>query len=110
AGSTWTQRGNIRGPQGIQGPKGDKGDDGLTPELRKGQDAIEWRYQGETRWNPLIPLADITGPQGPMGPPGPNNAIRARYVHVGDGIYQLVEGDLDFEQEINPERDGVRII
>src|SRR5690606_17341038 len=48
----------------ARGPKGNKGDEGLTPELRKGQDVIEWRYQGTATWTPLIPLVDITGPQG----------------------------------------------
>lgn len=63
--STWTLRGNLKGP------KGDSGDNGLTPELRRGVDAIEWRYQGAPNWSPLVPLVDIAGPQGPEGPQGP---------------------------------------
>jgi len=61
----------AQGPQGPQGPKGDPGDNGLTPELRKGIEAIEWKYQGTTNWTPLVSLTDITGPQGPQGPQGP---------------------------------------
>lgn len=87
----------------ARGPKGDKGDDGRTPELRQGHDAIEWRYQGDINWTPLVPLIDITGP------PGSNNAIRAGYAYTGGGTYQIIDGDDDFEPEVFPEGDSVRI-
>lgn len=68
-GNWWVGRTDTGHP--ATGPKGDKGDDGLTPELRKGLEAIEWRYPGDDKWTTLVPLVDITGPQGPEGPQGP---------------------------------------
>lgn len=48
--------------------------DGREIELRKGTTAIEWRYIGDTTWQTLVPLADITGPQGPQGARGATGA------------------------------------
>src|SRR5690606_4488766 len=104
--STWTLRGSLKGP------KGDSGDNGLTPELRRGVDAIEWRYQGAPNWSPLVPLVDITGPQGPEGPqgpkgdkgdkgdPGPNYLITAVYTFDGAEKYLKVYGHTDFYPEV----------
>ncbi len=53
---------------------GGTGTDGREIELRKGTTAIEWRYVGDTTWQTLVPLADITGPQGPQGARGATGA------------------------------------
>ena len=53
---------------------GGTGTDGREIELRKGTTAIEWRYIGDTTWQTLVPLADITGPQGPQGARGATGA------------------------------------
>ena len=53
---------------------GGTGADGREIELRKGTTAIEWRYVGDTTWQTLVPLADITGPQGPQGARGATGA------------------------------------
>ena len=49
---------------------GGTGADGREIELRKGTTAIEWRYVGDTTWQTLVLLADITGPQGARGATG----------------------------------------
>src|SRR5690606_29415864 len=100
--STWTLRGSLKGP------KGDSGDNGLAPELRRGVDAIEWRYQGSPSWSPLVPLVDITGPQGPKGDPGEDgtkwhlgeSAPSGSLGKVGDLF--LVSTTGDYYEKIDP--------
>ena len=46
------------------------GQDGREIEIERQGDYIVWRYVGETAWNNLISVADITGPQGPQGEKG----------------------------------------
>lgn len=59
---------------------GSGGSDAREVELRKSDTALQWRYTGDSEWNDLISLAEITGPQGeqgiqgirgPQGPTGP---------------------------------------
>ena len=47
------------------------GSDAREIELQKSSTAIQWRYVGDEKWNELISLAEITGPQGEQGIPGP---------------------------------------
>lgn len=46
------------------------GGDGREIELGKVGDYLVWRYVGDSSWNNLIAIADITGPQGPKGEKG----------------------------------------
>lgn len=41
--------------------------DGKTVALRRGADAVEWQYQGDTGWQVLIPLSDLKGAKGDTG-------------------------------------------
>lgn len=36
-----------------------KGDPGETPEFRKGETGVEWKYQSESEWNTLIPFSEL---------------------------------------------------
>lgn len=47
------------------------GSDAREIELRKSSTALQWRYTGDSEWNDLISLAEITGPQGEQGVQGP---------------------------------------
>lgn len=47
------------------------GSDAREVELRKSDTALQWRYTGDSEWNDLISLAEITGPQGEQGVQGP---------------------------------------
>src|SRR5690606_35169097 len=70
------------GPPGEAGAKGDPGEpgpagadgqdgaDGREVELQKSATHIQWRYEGESAWTDLVPLADLEGPQGPAGNDG----------------------------------------
>lgn len=49
---------------------GATGEDGREIELDKVGDYLVWRYVGDSSWNNLIAIADITGPQGPQGEKG----------------------------------------
>jgi hypothetical protein len=72
-----------RGPQGEQGPTGDQGPpgaDGREVEFDADAEAIRWRY-ADGAWEPLVPLADLVGPEGETGPPG----------EVGPGLVILGE-------------------
>lgn len=42
----------------------DKLSSGQPTEMRRTGDMVEWRHVGEIDWQPMIPLADITGPPG----------------------------------------------
>lgn len=46
------------------------GSDAREIELQKSDTALQWRYAGDSEWNELISLAEITGPQGEQGIPG----------------------------------------
>lgn len=46
------------------------GSDAREIELQKSDAALQWRYTGDSEWNDLISLAEITGPQGEQGIPG----------------------------------------
>lgn len=90
--TTWTLRGNLKGPQGaqgIQGVKGDKGDTGLTgatgPKGDTGAQGIQGPQgaqgiqgvKGDTgATGPQGPKGDtgLTGATGPQGPTGPTGA------------------------------------
>ena len=50
---------------------GSGGSDAREVELRKSDTALQWRYTGDSEWNDLISLAEITGPQGEPGAQGP---------------------------------------
>ena len=39
-------------------------------ELHVTDTQIQWRYEGDTEWNNLVALEDITGPAGPKGETG----------------------------------------
>jgi hypothetical protein len=82
----------ITGPQGVQGEVGETGAtgaagiDGREVELQKTSTHVQWRYVGESGWNDLIPLADITGPQGETGETGatgPANTLTIGTVTTG---------------------------
>jgi len=46
------------------------GKDGREVEIGSNATHLLWRYKGDTAWQELIALADITGPQGPAGEKG----------------------------------------
>lgn len=46
------------------------GSDAREIELQKSKTALQWRYTGDEKWNDLVTLAEITGPQGTPGPQG----------------------------------------
>ncbi len=46
------------------------GKDGREVEIGSNTTHLLWRYKGDTAWQNLIALADITGPQGPAGEKG----------------------------------------
>ena len=47
------------------------GSDAREIELQKSDTALQWRYAGDSEWNELISLAEITGEKGEQGIPGP---------------------------------------
>lgn len=47
------------------------GSDAREIELQKSDTTLQWRYTGDSEWNDLISLTEITGPQGEQGIPGP---------------------------------------
>lgn len=49
---------------------GPAGADGREIELQVTDTHIQWRYEGDTEWNNLVALEDITGPAGPQGETG----------------------------------------
>lgn len=66
------------GPAGQDGQDGAPGQDGLTPEFQSyrgtEETVIEWRYIGESTWQPLATIPDgqdgAPGQVGPIGPQG----------------------------------------
>lgn len=59
------------------GESGTPGKDGREIEIQNNGTAIQWRYSGESQWNDLVQISEITGPQGPegkQGPPGQDGA------------------------------------
>ena len=64
SGKTELSRVTITGGSGT-------GSDAREIELQKSDTALQWRYAGDSEWNELISLAEITGPQGEQGIPGP---------------------------------------
>lgn len=67
SGKTELSRVTITGGSGT-------GSDAREVELRKSDTALQWRYTGDSEWNDLISLAEITGPQGEQGIPGPQGS------------------------------------
>lgn len=41
-------------------PQGDQGDPGKKVNLRKGTTGIEWKYEDESEWQTLVPMADLS--------------------------------------------------
>lgn len=64
SGKTELSRVTITGGSGT-------GADAKEIELRKSSAALQWRYTGDSEWNDLISLAEITGEKGEQGIPGP---------------------------------------
>lgn len=60
----------IEAIQLTPGPPGEKGDPGRNVELQRSATHVQWRLVGDTTWNDLIALADITGPAGSAGADG----------------------------------------
>ncbi len=54
----------VDGKNGTNGTNGKDGADGKEIELRTNEDAIQWRYTGDTAWNDLVSLTRITGEDG----------------------------------------------
>lgn len=77
--STWTLRGNIRGPAGADGPAG------ISPHI--GGNGNWWIGDTDTG----VPA------QGPKGDPGPNYISTAFYTLSGGAGYEMVHGDPDFD-------------
>lgn len=82
-----------RGEKGDPGGDGGgTGQDGRTPELRAANGYIQWRYVGETSWNNLVALADLTGSKGDTGTDGINgiDGIDGKSVNlqIADGYIQ----------------------
>lgn len=62
------------GPRGYEGKDGLPGKDGVNGkqvQLRKTEEAIEWRYEGGT-WIVLVKLEELKGPKGNKGDDGEN--------------------------------------
>src|SRR5690606_28412834 len=53
----------------LVGPQGDTGSgvDGREIEIQNSGTNIEWRYVGESTWNNVVSIAEITGPKGDTG-------------------------------------------
>jgi hypothetical protein len=49
---------------GRNGVDGKEGRDGSSLELRKSEDLIQWRREGESDWVDLLPIAEIKGEDG----------------------------------------------
>ena len=58
------------GARGETGATGTAGADGREIEIQNSGTDIQWRYEGETTWNNLVSISDITGPQGEDGAQG----------------------------------------
>lgn len=72
------------------------GGGGREIELQKGETAIQWRYTGDTEWNDLVALVDITGPSGTDGQDGKDGQPGTDGItpHIGEnGNWYL--GDTD---------------
>lgn len=74
------------GPAGSTGTTGLPGADGREIEVQNNGTYIQFRYEGDTTWQNLVALTDITGPtgatgatgaQGPTGATGPAGATGA---------------------------------
>lgn len=57
------------GKDGKRGIQGKAGDNGKQVQLRKTNDAIEWRYEGGT-WISLVKISELIGPRGEKGEDG----------------------------------------
>lgn len=55
---------------GVDGADGQDGTNGREIELNNDGTGIRWRYVGDTTWNILVALTDITGPKGDKGDTG----------------------------------------
>ena len=65
------------GAAGATGAAGSNGADGREIEMRNSGTHLQWRYAGDTAWNDLAALADLTGPAGTAGAPGATGAAGA---------------------------------
>lgn len=63
-------QGATSAPSGVKGDKGDPGADGREVEIAKVDNAIKWRYVGETTWKEVVPLTEIKGDTGAKGAKG----------------------------------------
>lgn len=63
--------GEIKGPKGDPGSPGNPGTDGREIEIRvdPSNTQIEYKYEGETAWSPLVSLAVLKGEKGDDGTP-----------------------------------------
>ena len=97
---------SLKGNDGVDGKDGDNGKDGTdgkdgsdgrdgvdgvngkTIEVKKTDEAVQWRYEGE-EWTDLVLLSDITGPAGMDGVNGKTPEFRVN----DDALQWRYEGD-----------------
>lgn len=87
----------------ILGSSG-SGTDAKEIELQKSSNALQWRYVGDSEWNELISLAEITGPQGEQGIPGPQGPTGPQGEQGVPGI-QGEKGETGAQGERGPKGD-----
>lgn len=84
---------------------GSGGSDAREIELQKSGTAIQWRYAGDSEWNELISLEEITGAQGEQGIPGPKGDPGAKGEQGVPGI-QGEKGETGAQGERGPKGDS----
>ena len=84
------------------------GSDAREIELQKSDTALQWRYAGDSEWNELISLAEITGPQGIPGSQGPTGPQGEQGVQgpKGDTGPQGEKGETGTQGEQGPAGPG----
>src|SRR6185312_11456495 len=70
--------------------------DGKNVELQTTATEIQWRVEGDTTWQTLVPLSEITGPQGPDGVPGADGGG----VPNGGATGQVLAKSSDDDQDV----------
>lgn len=87
-----------KGDQGEQGPKGDKGADGVTPQFKKTDTAIQVSTDNGETFTNLVLLSEIKGDKGQQGDKGPtgDNGITPQFKKTATAIQISVDNGKTF--------------